>query len=327
MIVPQFWAEARLQQARAKGVGQITVRRLGWSEVSPADAQRLADERVREAFDRIVAGEKLPRREPKVPYNGAAGVPIREEVLSRQGDVVITRNGYGAHCLNTPDVLFADVDWEITLACRQVVAALVLLLAGAVVLGVMLRSFVVGGFGVVLAALLAHPLAGGVQLMITMMRGGRERQARRRIDSFVRSHPGWLVRIYQTPAGFRVLAMHQAFDPRSPEVKGFFKALRVDPVYAQMCFNQACFRARVTGKPWRIGLPQHLKPRPGVWPVNPERMPERQRWIDVYEEAAAGFAACRFVDEIGAGATHPKAAAVCELHDRLSQALSGRDIA
>lgn len=48
-------------------------------------------------------------------YNGAQGVPIREEVLERHGDTVITRNGYGAKCLNTPDVLFADVDFDTAL--------------------------------------------------------------------------------------------------------------------------------------------------------------------------------------------------------------------
>ena len=36
--------------------------------------------------------KKLERREPKVAYNGALGVPIREEVLSRHNNAVITRN-------------------------------------------------------------------------------------------------------------------------------------------------------------------------------------------------------------------------------------------
>ena len=37
---------------------------------------------------------------------GGIGLPIREEVLARNGDDVITRNSYGARCLNEPDVLF-----------------------------------------------------------------------------------------------------------------------------------------------------------------------------------------------------------------------------
>src|SRR5262245_45571689 len=99
MIVPQFWAEARIQQRVEKR--QVTVRRFGWSDESQADAQINADARAREALARILAGESLPRRERKRPYNGAQGVPIREEIVDRHGDVVLTRNSYGALCLNT----------------------------------------------------------------------------------------------------------------------------------------------------------------------------------------------------------------------------------
>ena len=112
MIVPEYWAEARFQQPRGKGQKQITVRRFGWSNDSQAEAEQMAGRRAQDGLKRIAAGESLFRREPKIPYNGAEGVPIREEVLSRQDDVVITRNSYGAHCLNTPDVLFADIDFQ-----------------------------------------------------------------------------------------------------------------------------------------------------------------------------------------------------------------------
>jgi hypothetical protein len=37
-------------------------------------------------------------------------LPIGEEIVSRHGDAVITRNSYGALGLNTPDTVFADVD-------------------------------------------------------------------------------------------------------------------------------------------------------------------------------------------------------------------------
>src|SRR5262245_4963295 len=108
MIVPTFWAEGRIQHRHAGR--QVTVRRFGWSDESQAEAQANADSRAREALDRILTGEKLPRREPKVAYNGAQGVPIREEIVARHREIVLTRNSYGALCLNTPNVLFADVD-------------------------------------------------------------------------------------------------------------------------------------------------------------------------------------------------------------------------
>src|SRR5262245_53517196 len=109
MIVPQYWAEARLQHRDR--LRPATVRRFGWSDDSQVEAQANADARAQAALARLVAGETIPKREPKIPYNGAAGVPIREEIVSRHGDTIITRNSYGARCLNTPNVLFADIDF------------------------------------------------------------------------------------------------------------------------------------------------------------------------------------------------------------------------
>ena len=109
MIVPEHWAEAR-EQVRQRG-RSITVRRYGWSDESPEAAHAHARQRVRVALDAILSGAKLPRREMRSNY-GVVGVPIREQIVARHGEVVITRNSYGALCLNTPDVLFADVDLE-----------------------------------------------------------------------------------------------------------------------------------------------------------------------------------------------------------------------
>ncbi len=109
MIVPKYWSEARAQAIR--NGKQITVRRFGWSNSSQPEAQQAADERAADALHRIGNGEKLPRRDIKRAYNGAHGVPIREEIVAEFGDTVITRNSYGALCLNSPNVLFGDIDF------------------------------------------------------------------------------------------------------------------------------------------------------------------------------------------------------------------------
>ncbi|MEG2942161.1 MAG: hypothetical protein RR969_11365, partial [Thermomonas sp.] len=88
MIVPEYWAEAR-EQVRHKR-RTITVRRYGWSDESAAAAQAHADARTREALDAILSGAALPRREVRTNY-GVAGVPIREQIVARDGDVIITR--------------------------------------------------------------------------------------------------------------------------------------------------------------------------------------------------------------------------------------------
>ena len=325
MIVPSYWAESRVQHR--KGNRQITIRRFGWSDTSQDEAQAMADARAQEALQRAVSGERLVRREPKVPYNGAAGVPIREEIVDRFGATIVTRNSYGARCLNTPHVLFVDVDAEPPFPTWLLSGvAIVAMAAGAYAwwvgesIGVALFVWVVAF--IVLATvvhIVARAVTGGVER--------RVRSARKRIARFVASHDGWAVRVYRTPSGLRVMATHQLFEPNDPSVKVFFDAVGVDPVYARMCINQQCFRARLTPKPWRIGIAAHMKPRPGVWPVAPERRPERDRWIANYEAASRGYAACRFLETVGTGAVHIDIETVRRLHDDTSKALQDLPIA
>lgn len=329
MIVPKFWAEGRAHQPRQGKEGkQVTVRRFGWSDTSQADAQAMAEQRANEALDRIRRGEKLARREPKLAYNGAAGVPIREEIVATHGETVITRNLYGAKCLNTPNVLFADIDFEPVetggLGCLLGIMALVgAPLVGRMAFGNGAMGFLVGLSLVILAYWIGYNLRRwGVKL-----RGGAEKLARTRLQSFVSSHPDWHLRLYRTPAGFRVLAMNRTFKPDEPAVTKFFNWIGADELYVRMCRNQQCFRARLTPKPWRIGVADHLKPRPGVWPVKPEHLPRRQAWVRQYEQKSQAFAACAFLDAFGSSATTTQTSVVQRLHDEISRATTGLPIA
>jgi len=319
MIVPDHWAEAR-RQHRAAG-RQVTVRRFGWSMTSAQDAQAMADRRAEEALGRLLAGEKQPRREPKVPYNGAAGVPIREEVLARHGEEVVTRNAYGARCLNSPAALFADVDLAPELGARPILGTFAALAVLALLAGVATSSWRVGLGLLVAAALLAMPTARLVLRVSLAAQGGAEVRVRRRLARFVAARPAWNVRLYRTPAGLRLLATHRPFDSAEAEVAEFFDAVAADPVYVRMCLNQHCFRARLTAKPWRIGISAHLRPRPGVWPVSPQGRAVRASWVADYEAKAARHAACRYVESVGSGVMHERLKPVVDLHDRESRAL------
>lgn len=319
MIIPDYWAEAHSQH-KAKGK-QITVKRFGWSNTSTADAQAMAQTRADEALRRIQIGESLNRWESKAAYNGAHGVPIREEVLSRHGETVITRNSYGAHCLNTPDVLFADIDFTSKPSRRTTLWSFVALLATALISGWLMHSKFTALAGAIASLLLASSLATVVHALTVALRGGRESIARQRLASFLANHASWAVRVYRTPAGLRLLATHQTFAADSAEVQTFFAAIGTDPLYVRMCINQRCFRARLTAKPWRIGIAAHMRPRPGIWPVHPERMPVRQAWVEQYEAKARQFSACRFVESLGSGVEHIDVMPVVELHDRESRAL------
>ncbi len=317
MNIPRHWAEARSQH-REKG-RQVTVRRFGWSANSPDEAERMARERVAEALQKILGGASLARFEPKVAYNGADGVPIREEVVAEHGDCVLTRNSYGALCLNTPDVLFADVDFEDRSAGNYGCLLILAIIAGAVIAGLMTGSPLVGLFGVIGGCLLAAWWFAKGQNLLLRLQGGADRLAQHRVADFLATHPEWRLRIYRTPAGLRVLAVHRTFAPGDPEVAPFFQALKCDPVYVRMCERQQCFRARVSPKPWRIAVGP-IRPRTGVWPLAPHALPAREAWVKEYHAKAADFAACRFLTELGNGTPHEKVRAVQELHDRLCRA-------
>ncbi len=319
MIVPNYWAEGR-KQHRAEGK-QITVRRFGWSESSPDAAQAMADQRAADALAQILSGLQLPRREPKVPYNGADGVPIREEVLARQGKEVITRNSYGARCLNSPHALFADVDFKEPFWLWNTFSIWTLL--NLVVVGVVMATGRFAdeiGLMILGVGLLSLPIA----MMLRRLAGSREGhyrdRARARVATFMETHPDWNLRLYETPNGIRLLATHRVFDPQEDEVSAFFKAIQADPIYQTMCLRQNCFRARLSAKPWRIGIDQHLRPNPGIWPVHPDRLPLREQWVQKYESIASNFAACHYVESFGSGVVDRELRRVIDLHDRESHA-------
>jgi len=159
------------------------------------------------------------------------------------------------------------------------------------------------------------------------LQGGPERVALRRIENFLENRPDWHLRIYRTPAGIRAIAMHRTFTADDPEVAECFASLGADRQYARMCKLQKCFRARVSPKPWRIGMTRHIRPGRGAWPALPEVQPQREAWIEDYETRAKAYAACRFLESAGSMSTTARAGAVCRLHDELSRAESGLPIA
>jgi hypothetical protein len=318
MLVPEFWAEGTVRVPL--GEQQVTVQRFGWSDVSQVEAQGLADERARVAARRMQLGETLEPRELRRAYNGAEGVPIREELVSRHGETIITRNAYGALCLNTPRVLFVDIDNALSPGIGTVLVSLAISLgvAAAVIWWQWRMSVIVVALIVAVGA--TYPLAMLLVKVFLWPRGGERGVAIGLVRKFVEWHPEWHVRVYATPAGLRVLAMHQTFDPNSPEVAECFQAMWADALYVLMCQRQQCFRARVSPKPWRIGVRRF--PSRAVWPVDSRRLAERQKWAAEYDDAARGFASCTYLESLGSARVDAEAAEVQKLHDELCRATS-----
>lgn len=327
MIVPQFWAEARLHRRLHKR--SITVRRFGWSDDSQQAAQAHADARTREAFDRVLAGEPLKRREARTSYGGEDGVPIREQIVSRhQADVIVTRNSYGALCLNTPDVLFADIDLEQPRSgCLLPVSVVLGCLVASAVAGYALRSWGVGMGCALVLPWLANRWLLGLHRHRHSRNGGPERRALERVARFAAARPDWKLRLYRSPAGFRLMATHRTFQPQDPAVAECFEALAVDPVYRRLCLTQGCFRARLTAKPWRVGLRRRIRPPYAAWSPEQAQLPGRLAWLAEYERLAGVHAACRFVQEFGDGPEDARAGEVRRLHDAMARAFADLPLA
>jgi hypothetical protein len=320
MIVPEYWAEAK-ERVVVDGKAR-TYKRFGWSDESEEEALENARERVAEAAQRARRGEKMRLSDPKVSYNGAEGLPIREEIISRRGDSVITRNSYGAACLNTPDVMFADVDVKRSSYATFGWAVFVLFVVAAFwVREACNCNGAIYFWALIIAGIMASAALGSlIHRATSIFRTNPFDTALAKIEKFGERNSTWVLRVYRTPNGYRVLAMHETFDPSGDKAQGFMKAIGGDPLYALMCRNQKCFRARLSPKPWRIGIQEHLRPRPGVWPIAENRMSDRRRWVRNYESEASGYAACRFVKTIGKRRTSRKCEEVRRVHDDLCKA-------
>jgi hypothetical protein len=317
MIIPQFWAEAK-EQVITDG-RPLMLRRFGWSDVSMAEANDHAKFRLAEAITAWKSGDRsLSRRERQLAYGGDLGLPIREEVLERGEYGVITRNVYGARCLNTPNVMIVDIDYreKSIIGCLLSAASLFALI---VTLGRQEYYYAAIAFGVFVVVL------GLTMLFQRYQSHSIVSQAIQRVRREVRKRDGWCVRVYDTPAGLRLIGVHDLFEPKSSLVKEFLEAVRSDPSYVKLCQKQNCFRARVSAKPWRCDIQGKIPP--GVWPVPEERLELRKAWVQKYELQCQSFAACRFKESLGSAAMHPIAAHFVQWHDRLCSANSNLPLA
>ena len=342
-LVPRYWSEARLH--KREGGRRLTLRRWGWSDDSTEAAHTHAQARVEAAMTKALeygwpnAPVPFDRRERKQAYNGAEGVPVREEIIEERGEDVVTRNGYGARCLNVPDAMFVDVDTADLLATpwwwRFIAAGLSLLI------GVLwwqhdmaacdaearacLDSFHWVFWGIAWRAIAAFAITRvfGVlgQQWWLKKRGGAVEHAVRQANA-----EGGRWAVYETPAGARLLALHDVFDPRAESTQALMARMGADPLYRRMCKHQRCFRARVSAKPWRMPGIERL--RGPLWPIeDPDKQAKRKVWARAYEAAQEGFAACRYHATVGEGAEAARAKEVQAWHDSLSKAQIGLPLA
>lgn len=333
MIIPTYWATS--SRTYHKDGRSYTVRRLGWSDISQQSAQTHAQIRVDRAIDDVAyqwPNPVVPKCEPKTAYNGAEGVPIREEVIERHGDEVITRNGYGALCLNTPDIMFVDVDEDKihNIPSGRLETTFFALLALGAALTFMFYRAGMGalwwwswGLMVVLGPWLFNRAWRSIEVA---MAGGSRGVVNRQLQVLQARDPAGVWALYQTPGGYRIMALHRRFDPSTPETLAVMNGFMADQLYALMCRKQGCFRARVSPKPWRMQGMERM--RGPIWPVEGEALDRRRKWVDAYEKEASEYASCRFLELIGSPENQDESISqVRQRHDDMCQAHTTKPIA
>ena len=131
-------------------------------------------------------------------------------------------------------------------------------------------------------------------------------------------------RIYRTAAGFRALAPGREFDPAGRETQDLMKATGTDPFFVRLCLAQKSFRARLTPKPWRMGLAAPAS----EYPRDAEARAQFDAWLGEYEQASQGHATCKFLETVGkAGLVDGEVHDLVELHDRATRATESLPLA
>lgn len=117
----------------------------------------------------------------------------------------------------------------------------------------------------------------------------------------------------------------RACKPRAdPQTLELLETAGSDPLYMQLCQAQACFRARLTPKPWRSGITVP----PSRYPFqSQEQEAKYRRWQTDYDRAIARFGVCRLVAHTGITQIAPQIEPIVALHDQLTAVASNRPLA
>jgi hypothetical protein len=282
MKVARHWIRETVESLDPRG-RKLRTEAWGWSESSVDEARQ----RARASAERVLGWLADPqhRAAPRdsVQYTYLADRPPREEIVQEFHDAageplaLITRNAYGSLVLNARDLMFVDVDFP-----RQIPSPM---------------SLLRGLFGK------KPPVSSAEEAVLE------------RIRAWCAARPDVGMRLYRTAAGFRACLVDRPRQANHDESRAILDELGADPLYRRLCDVQECFRARLTPKPWRIGLHAPTVRYPFLEPAAAERF---RQWLEGYDAAVPRFATCRLLETHGPHEIHADLAPLVTLHDSLT---------
>lgn len=275
MRIPPYWSKGTYTGTDRNGRDE-TFGAWGWSFDSLAGAESDAVARAERVFERIANGV-----EPDT-YD-YVDRPLREEIIDRLGEGdgeigIITRNRYGAMVLNSASVCFVDIDFP---------------------------------------QVRAQGLADRIGLLFSKQKR-QQRQADIQdatlmlVREWAARNPQRSFRLYRTAAGLRLLFTDRLYDPTASKTSELLAELKSDWRYRKLTEKQACFRARLTPKPWRC----RCKRPPGRYPFDDGSQEAYRKWLKNYEEKSQEYATCRLLESIGQGDGNATLDIIIALHDR-----------
>lgn len=291
MNFPKYWAQEEISTTNPAGK-TIKLACWGWSDRNEAEARLVARQRAEQAAQAFSRGQPLRQ------YTGYSNRPLREEIIDRletvagQPSVVITRNRYGALVLNTAEAMFIDIDFPQELVTDD----------GAEVNPDPTDAPPPPSLLDTLLGRPPKPTATQAPPTIWQV-----------VERWAAQNPNVGLRAYRTHSGLRCLITTEVFDPTAASTQQVLQEFGSDPLYIKLCQSQACFRARLTPKPWRCnGMGGSYPAYP--WPTLGEEHQAR-KWEQRYERTSGRYATCRLIQEFGPQQYHPAIARIVAWHD------------
>jgi hypothetical protein len=222
---------------------------------------------------------------------------VQEEILEQLPFGVITRNRAGCEILNVDRVMF--MDWDIDVKLH-------------------LKTQSRGWF-----RRIRHVFAGPSRAELEAAHRECKQIRYQQLRDQFKDLRMLSARLYETHNGFRAIITSSLFDPAEEVAQALMREFVCDPLYARLCRVQGTFRARLTPKYWRLGLPYPFLERywAGFTPA------VQAGWLERYAQVSQNRAVCRFVAQFGYDATDPTIQQVIALHDSRCNAHSMLELA